>query len=187
MTHVSSEFRRVPPILFLSLRYIRHKRCTNLASRVALSPNGQNQASTWASSTRSSIECVQNYFYASDMFGANRAPIFAPTLALCLNGLKRYSTWPTSLTSSIGSIQNYLWAYGSFYPIHAPSCVKISTIAKRTEQSSTRPSYLGVPSGASNTIYEPMVRLTQTEDLSCTDANTVSKQIETRFHMTPVT
>jgi hypothetical protein len=45
----------------------------------------------------------------------------------------------------------------------------------------------GVPSGASKTIYEPMLRLTQTEHLSCTDANTISKQIKTRLHMTHVT
>jgi hypothetical protein len=31
-----------------------------------------------------------------------------------------------------------------------------------------------------------MVRLTQTEHLSCIDPNTISKQIETRFHMTHV-
>jgi hypothetical protein len=44
-----------------------------------------------------------------------------------------------------------------------------------------------VPLGVSKTIYEPVVRLTQTEHLSCTDANTISKQIETRFHMTHLT
>jgi hypothetical protein len=40
------------------------------------------------------------------------------------------------------------------------------------------PRHLGVPSGASKTIYEPVVRLAQTEHLSFTDANTVSKRIE---------
>jgi hypothetical protein len=101
------------------------------------------------------------------------------------------------------------------------SCIKVSTISKRTEQNSTRPSsrrstmrcvqnyfmslwyvqykpctylasrlalspngpkrappdprHLGVPSGTSKMIYQPMVHLTQTEHLSCTDANTVSK------------
>jgi hypothetical protein len=49
------------------------------------------------------------------------------------------------------------------------------------------PRHLGVPSSASKTIYEPMVRLTQTKHLSCTDTNPVSKQIEMRFHMTHVT
>jgi hypothetical protein len=37
------------------------------------------------------------------------------------------------------------------------------------------PRHLEVPSGASKTIYEPMVHLTQTEHVSSIDANTVSK------------
>jgi hypothetical protein len=49
------------------------------------------------------------------------------------------------------------------------------------------PRHLGVPSGVSKTVYEIMVRLTQIEHLSCTDANNVSKQIKMRFHMTHVT
>jgi hypothetical protein len=48
------------------------------------------------------------------------------------------------------------------------------------------PHHLGVPSGTSKTIYEPVVYLTQPEHLSFTDTNTISKQIETRFHMTHV-
>jgi hypothetical protein len=47
--------------------------------------------------------------------------------------------------------------------------------------------HLGVPSGAFKTIYEPMVCLMQTEHLSSTDANTFSKQIETRFQKTNIT
>jgi hypothetical protein len=48
------------------------------------------------------------------------------------------------------------------------------------------PHDLGVPSGARKMISEPMVRLEQTVHLPCTDANTVSKRIETRFHMTHI-
>jgi hypothetical protein len=40
------------------------------------------------------------------------------------------------------------------------------------------PHPLGVPSGASKMIYKPMVHLTQTKHLSCTDSNTVSKHIK---------
>ena len=36
-------------------------------------------------------------------------------------------------------------------------------------------------------IFEPVVRLEQTVHLSCTNTNNISKQIETRFHMTHVT
>jgi hypothetical protein len=46
MTHITKEFHRVPQIMFLSLRYVQRKTCNNLASRVAISPNGPNQAST---------------------------------------------------------------------------------------------------------------------------------------------
>jgi hypothetical protein len=49
------------------------------------------------------------------------------------------------------------------------------------------PHYLGVPSGASKRISEPMVCLAQTVYLSCIDTNTVSKQTETSFDMTHVT
>jgi hypothetical protein len=50
MTHVTYEFYQVSPIVFSSLRYVRRKPCSNLASRVALSPNRPNRAFTWASS-----------------------------------------------------------------------------------------------------------------------------------------
>jgi hypothetical protein len=87
-THVTYEFHRVRPKLFMSLYYVHCKPCTYLASRLALSPNGPNTA--------------------------------------------------------------------------PPD-----------------PRHLEVPSGASKTIYEPVVRLMQTVHLSYTDANTVLKQIET--------
>jgi hypothetical protein len=71
MTHVTLEFHRVRPKWFLRLWYVRHKPCTYLASRLALSPNKLNQVTTWTSSPRSTIRCVQNDFWAYGMFGAN--------------------------------------------------------------------------------------------------------------------
>ena len=49
------------------------------------------------------------------------------------------------------------------------------------------PCHLGLPSGASKMIADPMVRLAQTVHLSCTDTNIVSERNKTRFHMTHVT
>jgi hypothetical protein len=46
MTHITKEFYRVRPIRFLSLWYIRCKPCIYLASRLALSANRLNRAST---------------------------------------------------------------------------------------------------------------------------------------------
>jgi hypothetical protein len=49
------------------------------------------------------------------------------------------------------------------------------------------PRHLGVQSGASKTISEAMVHLAQMVHLSCTETNTVSKRIETSFHLSLVT
>jgi hypothetical protein len=46
ITHITLEFHRVHSKQFLMLWYVRHKPCTYLASRLALSSNGLNQAST---------------------------------------------------------------------------------------------------------------------------------------------
>jgi hypothetical protein len=46
------------------------------------------------------------------------------------------------------------------------------------------PHHLGVSSGASKTISEPIVCSAQTVHLYCPDTNTVSKQTETRLDMT---
>jgi hypothetical protein len=72
---LTKEYHWVRPKRFLSLWYIWCKPCTYLASRFTVSPNELNQASTWASSPRSAIRCVQNHFWAYGTFGANLAPI----------------------------------------------------------------------------------------------------------------
>jgi hypothetical protein len=118
---------------FLSLWYIWRKPCTYLELRLVLSPNGSKRASTWASSPRSTIGCIQNDYLTYGMFGANRAHILslwyiwrkpcthlALALRPSLNGLKQDSTWATSPRSSIGCIQNDLWVYGTFSANHAP-------------------------------------------------------------------
>jgi hypothetical protein len=114
MTHITLEFHRVRPKWFLSLRYVRCKLWTNPASRLVLSLNGPKGAYSWASSHRSTIGCIQNYFYASGTFGANRGPILHP------NGPKWDSIWPTSCRSSIQCVQNNLWAYGTYGANRAP-------------------------------------------------------------------
>jgi hypothetical protein len=66
------------------------------------------------------------------------------------------------------------------------SCLKISTISKhKKNEHPLEPRHLGVPSGASKTISERC--LSQTVHLPCTNTTTVSKWIETRFHITNVT
>ena len=48
------------------------------------------------------------------------------------------------------------------------------------------PLHLGVPSGVSKMVSQPMVHQAQTVHLSCTKTNTVSKRTKVRFYMTHV-
>ena len=106
----------------------------------------------------------------------------APTLAP--NRPKRDSTCPTSPRSTIGCVQNDFPAYGMFGANRAPILHRHWLLIDQNEIP-LDPRHLGVPSGVSKMISEPMVCSAQTVHLSCTD--TGSQQTETRFHMTHVT
>jgi hypothetical protein len=113
--------------------YDRCKPCTYLALRLELYPNRSKWASTWASSPRSVIGCVQNDFCAYVMFGTNRAPILHWHYH-CLR-----MDWNKIPHDQCRTFD----AYGTFETIFEPmarstqtmhlSCVKISTIPKRTK------------------------------------------------------
>jgi hypothetical protein len=49
------------------------------------------------------------------------------------------------------------------------------------------PHHLGLPSGVSKMIYEPVVHSTQTVHLSCFKASTVSKRTKSSFHLSLIT
>jgi hypothetical protein len=59
----------------------------------------------------------------------------APILMQSPNQPKWDSKWPTSPMSSIGCVQNNFWACGIFSANMHQTCVKISTISKRTKMS----------------------------------------------------
>jgi hypothetical protein len=88
---------------------------------------------------------------------------------------------------SIGCVQNDFSACGTFAQTVHLSYVKISTTSNIDQNKRPlEPLHLGVPSGASKMISEPVVHLAQIVHLSCTNANTVSKWTEMRYHMTHV-
>jgi hypothetical protein len=72
---VLKQFHRVCPKRFSSWWYVLLKPCTYLAPTLTLSPNISKWGSTWPSSLRGSIWCIQKDFWAYGMFGPNRAPI----------------------------------------------------------------------------------------------------------------
>ena len=112
----------------------------------------------------------------------------APMLVRPPNGPKQDSTRPTSPRSSIECVQNDFLSL--LYVRRQPSTHLASRLASSPHARNELPLealHVGVPSGASKTISDPMVRLVQTVHLSCTDTNTVSKQTKTRCHPTHVT
>jgi hypothetical protein len=138
---IIKEYHRVRPKRLLNLRYVWRKSCTYLESRLTLSPNGPKSASTWASSPRSTIGCIQNNFWPYGVYDSNHAPI-----------LHRRSLY-------IQMDQNMI-----------PHDSR----------------HLGVPSGASKMIPEPMVRSAQTMHQSCVKIGTISKWTKASFHLSLV-
>jgi hypothetical protein len=116
----------------MSLRYVRRKPCTYLASRLAQSPNRLNRASTWASSPRSTIGCVQNNFWAYGTVGANCATI------LCQNYHYLQTEWndhplePRHLGVPSGAPKTIEPMVRLAQTIHL-SCIDKNTISKWTE------------------------------------------------------
>ena len=107
-THVIKEFHRVHPNWFPSIWYVLCKLCTYLASRLALSPNSPNRASTWASSSRCTnrrVWCIRHKL----------CTYLAPKLTLSPNRLKRDSIWHTSSRSFVGCVQIDFLTYGTFH------------------------------------------------------------------------
>jgi hypothetical protein len=125
--------------------YVRCESCTYPTLGLAISPNGLNRASTWASSPRRTIECAQN------------------DLAQTMNLWYVWHKPWTYLASRLALLQA-LWNEHPLLPRH-----------------------LGVSSGASKMISEPMVRFVQTMHLCFTNTNSVSKWTETSLHMTHIT
>jgi hypothetical protein len=134
-TQVTLEFHRVRPKRFLRLGFVRHKPCTYLVSRLALLSNGQNRASTWALSPRSTTRCVQNDLCAYSMFGPNDAPIlnrqqhYLQTDKNVIPHDPRHLGVPSGASKIISEA-----VVRSALTMHV-SCLNISTIFERTELS----------------------------------------------------
>jgi hypothetical protein len=107
----------------------------------------------------------------------------AMTQTLSPNILKRDSTTHVTYEFHRVRLKLFMSRWYVLQTMHL-SYVKLPLSPNELNRAPPNPHDLGVPPGASKTIYERTVRLTQTEHLSCTDANAVSKQIERRFHLT---
>jgi hypothetical protein len=87
-------------------------------------------ASTWASSTRGTIRCVQNNFRAYGTFGANRAPMLHRHQH-CLQAYRSEILQdPHHLEVSSGASKKIFKAMVCLAQTMHLSCIKISTISK---------------------------------------------------------
>jgi hypothetical protein len=132
-THVTYEFQRVHPKLFMTLLYVQCKLCTYLASRLALSPNGPNRAPPDPRHLGVPSGASKTILWA--YVWCKPSTYLAPILTLSQKRSKWESTWPTSPRTSIWCLQYYFWAYDTFDTNHAPILHQGSTIYKRTKPS----------------------------------------------------
>jgi hypothetical protein len=173
----------VRPKWFLSLWYVWRKPCTYLVSRFALSPNGLKRASTWDLSL-GVLSGASEMIFDRIVHLAQTVLLSFPDANTVYKLSKQDSRWPTSPRSSKKvRPRQFLSLWYVWHKKVYESCTKITTISIRT----LKPRHLGVLSGASKIITEPMVCLAQAMHLSCTDTNTISKWTETRFDMTHIT
>jgi hypothetical protein len=111
-----------------------------------------------------------------------------PIQTLSPNGLKWDSTWPTSPSSTIRCVQNDFRASSTLGANRAPILrQRLPLSPNGLNQASTWASSLGVPSGVSKMIFEPLVCSVQTVDLSCVKITTLSKWTEPSLHLSLVT
>jgi hypothetical protein len=167
--------------------FIQRKPCTFLVPRVTLSRNGPKQAFTWPMSPRSTHACLKRFpcpWYVQRKL----CSYLASRLIQSLNGLKQAPTWPTSPRSTIRCAWKDFHAHGMFSAIRTP-ILRLDEKYLQTDRNELPldPRQVGVPSGVPKMISKPMVHLAQTMQLYCAETNTISKQIEIRFHLTNVT
>jgi hypothetical protein len=154
-----------------------------LAQTVHLSCSDTNIVSKWAE-MRLHVTHVSKEFYrvCPKWFlilwyvWCKPCTYLASQLALSPNGPKRASIWASSPKCTIRCVQNDFSAYGSFGANHAPILHwHWHYLQIDRNEIPHDPRHLGVPSGASKTISEPMVYLAQIVHLSCVKISTITK------------
>jgi hypothetical protein len=120
---------------FLSLRYVWCKPGTYHAPKLTLSRKEPKGDSTWPTSPRSSIGCVQNDFWGYATFGANCGSILHRDLHYVRIDWNKIQHDPRHLGVALGASKTI-----SELTVHSAQTVqlsytKISTVSKRTEMS----------------------------------------------------
>jgi hypothetical protein len=142
----------------------------------------------WPTSPRRSVVCSQKTFPCRWYIWRKPCTYLMPILTPSPSRPKRAFTWPTSPWCSIGCTQNDFRAYWTFSANRAP-ILRQDEHYLQTDQKVLLldPHHIGLQSGASKLIYEPMEHLAQTVHLCCVEINRTTKRTKTSFHLTHVT
>jgi hypothetical protein len=105
------------------------------------------------------------------------------TMHLSCTDINIVSKWTKTKFHMTYATYEFYWVrpqlFMSLWYLQCKPCTylvsRLALSPNRPNRAPPNPRHFRVPLGAFKMIYEPMVRLTQTEHLSCTDANTVSK------------
>jgi hypothetical protein len=103
MTQVTEVFYQVCPKWFSSLWYVWRKPCTYLALTLTISPNVPKWDSTWPTSPRRSIGCVQQWFLSVWYVRRKPCTYLASRLVLSPNGRNKHPHVPRHLGVPFGA------------------------------------------------------------------------------------
>jgi hypothetical protein len=110
---VTQAHHPVHPKQFPSLWYVWRKPGTYHAPKLTVSSKGPKGDSTWPTSPRSSIGCVQNDFMRLWYVRRKQCTYHESRLALYPNRPKWAFIWASSPRSTIQCVQNDFWGYGT--------------------------------------------------------------------------
>jgi hypothetical protein len=131
---ITHEYLTVHLKPFLSLWSVWRKPCTYLAPKLTLSPNVLKGDSTWPTSPRSSIECVQNDFLAYGTYGANHAPIMHRNEHCLQIDRNELPFEPHHLGVTSGASKTISQSMVRMAQTMHLSCTETNSISKRTER-----------------------------------------------------
>jgi hypothetical protein len=141
----------------------------HLTPTLTPSPSRLMRDSTWPMSPWSSIGCIQNNFQAYWHIWRKPCTYLASRLALPPNGPNWAFTQASSPRSATGYVQSDFWAYGTFGTNRAPILPQdYHYLQIDRNELLFQPHHLGVPSGLSKMIFEPMVSWPQIMHLTPT-------------------
>jgi hypothetical protein len=163
-----------------------HLFCTYIAPAVTLSPNGPKQDSTWPTSPRTFILCVQNIFRVYALFDTNSTPILRQDQHYLQTRWNELPLEPRHLGVPSGACKTISkQMVRSAQTMHL-YCTDTNTVSKWTEMRfhlthSCRSSIGYVQDDFSSLWY------IRHKPRSCVKISTISKSPQTSFHLSLIT